>query len=59
MRNENRELQRDVADRELAERIETMWERVRRNLWWPRVWNQLHNDGVHVDRKRVTRIRRQ
>jgi hypothetical protein len=27
LRNENRELQRDVADRELAERIETTWQR--------------------------------
>ena len=50
---------RQVADDELAERIEVIHEASRRTYGWPRVHRALHDDGVRVSRKRVARIMRQ
>ena len=49
---------RQLADEELAERIEAIWTESRRTYGWPRVHAQLRRDGVHVSRKRVARIMR-
>ena len=50
---------RQVADDELAERIEVIHEASRRTYGWPRVHRALHDDGIRVSRKRVARIMRQ
>jgi transposase InsO family protein len=49
---------RDVADEELAERIEAIYDESRGTYGWPRVHRQLRRDGVHVAGKRVARIMR-
>jgi transposase InsO family protein len=49
---------RELADEELAERIEAIWDGSRGTYGWPRVHAQLRRDGVHVSRKRVARIMR-
>ena len=50
---------RQIADDELAERIQTIYDDSRGTYGWPRVHRQLRRDGVHVSRKRVARIMRQ
>jgi len=50
---------REVADDELGERIEVIYDDSRGTYGWPRVWKQLRDDGIHVGRKRVARIMRQ
>ena len=50
---------RDVADAELGDRIEEIYDDSRGTYGWPRVHRQLHRDGVHVGPKRVARIMRQ
>ena len=50
---------RQVADDELAERIEAIWNTSRGTYGWPRVHAQLRRDKVHVGGKRVARITRQ
>jgi transposase InsO family protein len=50
---------RQVADDELAERIEAIWNTSRGTYGWPRVHAQLRRDKVHVGGKRVARIMRQ
>jgi transposase InsO family protein len=50
---------RQLADDELAERIQAIWDDSKRTYGWPRVHRQLRRDGVHVSRKRVARIMRQ
>lgn len=57
--SEHRPSARQVADDELAERIEAIHERSRGTYGWPRVHRALRRDGVHVSRKRVARIMRQ
>jgi len=57
--HQHRPKRRELADRELGERIEAIWQAARGTYGWPRVWNALRNDGVHVGRKRVARIMRQ
>lgn len=49
---------RQLADDELGERIQTIWDGSRGTYGWPRVHAQLRRDGVHVSRKRVARIMR-
>jgi transposase InsO family protein len=49
---------RELADEELAERIEAIWDGSRGTYGWPRVHAQLRRDGVHVSGKRVARIMR-
>jgi transposase InsO family protein len=50
---------RQLADDELAERIEAIHTRSRGTYGWPRVHRALRRDGVHISRKRVARIMRQ
>jgi transposase InsO family protein len=50
---------RQVADGELAQRIEAIHTRSRGTYGWPRVHRALRREGVHVSRKRVARIMRQ
>jgi transposase InsO family protein len=50
---------RQVADDELAERIEAIWNTSRGTYGWPRVHRQLRRDKIHVGGKRVARIMRQ
>jgi transposase InsO family protein len=50
---------RELADAELAERIEAIYDDSKGTYGWPRVHRQLRRDGVHVSRKRVARIMRQ
>ena len=57
--HEHRPSLRELADRELGERIEAIWTQSRGTYGWPRVWHQLRDEGVHVGRKRVARIMRQ
>jgi transposase InsO family protein len=49
---------RDVADAELTERIEAIYDDSKGTYGWPRVHRQLRRDGVHVSRKRVARLMR-
>ena len=51
--------QREIADGELAERIEQIHLRSRGTYGWPRVLAQLRADGARVAGKRVARIMRQ
>ena len=50
---------RQLADEELAERIEDIFDASRGTYGWPRVHKALREDGVHASRKRVARIMRQ
>ena len=50
---------RQVADAELAERIEEIHKESRGTYGWPRVRQQLRRDGVCASGKRVARIMRQ
>ncbi len=50
---------RQMADGELGERIQVIYDQSRGTYGWPRVWKQLRDEGVHVGRKRVARIMRQ
>jgi putative transposase len=50
---------RRLADDELAQRIQAIWDDSKGTYGWPRVHRQLRRDGVHVSRKRVARIMRQ
>ena len=49
---------RQVADEQLGERIEEIFDESRRTYGWPRVHRALRNEGVHVGRARVARIMR-
>ncbi|HUS22629.1 MAG TPA: IS3 family transposase [Aeromicrobium sp.] len=50
---------RQLADEQLAERIEEIFEASRATYGWPRVHKALRDEGVHASRKRVARIMRQ
>jgi transposase InsO family protein len=50
---------RHLADIELGERIQAIYDDSRGTYGWPRVHRQLRREGVHVSRKRVARIMRQ
>jgi transposase InsO family protein len=49
---------RQLADDDLAERIQVIYDDSKGTYGWPRVHRQLRRDGVHVSRKRVARIMR-
>jgi transposase InsO family protein len=49
---------RQVADDDLAGRIQAVYDDSRGTYGWPRVHRQLRRDGVHVSGKRVARIMR-
>lgn len=57
--HQHRPSARQLADDELAERIQAIWDDSKGTYGWPRVHAQLRRDGVHVGRKRVARIMRQ
>ena len=50
---------RQLADDELGERIEQIYEKSRRTYGWPRVHKALRKQSIHVGRARVARIMRQ
>jgi transposase InsO family protein len=50
---------RQLADDELAERIQAIYDDSKGTYGWPRVHRQLRRDGIHASRKRVARIMRQ
>jgi transposase InsO family protein len=49
---------RQIADTELAERIEAIYDESRGTYGWPRVHRALRRQGVWVRRERVARIMR-
>jgi transposase InsO family protein len=57
--SQHRPCARQLADDELATKIEAIHAASRRTYGWPRVHRQLRDDGVHVSGKRVARIMRQ
>ena len=57
--HQHRPSPRELADAELAERIQAIYDDSKGTYGWPRVHRQLRRDGVHVSRKRVARIMRQ
>jgi len=50
---------RQLADEQLGERIEAIFDASRGTYGWPRVHRALRDEGVHASRKRVARIMRQ
>jgi putative transposase len=50
---------RQLADDELAARIQAIYDQSRGTYGWPRVHQALRREGVHVGGKRVARIMRQ
>ena len=57
--HQHRPCPRKIADDELADRIEQIYDASRGTYGWPRVHRQLRDDGISVSRKRVARIMRQ
>jgi transposase InsO family protein len=57
--HQHRPSARQLADEQLAERIEAIFEASRGTYGWPRVHRALRDEGVHASRKRVARIMRQ
>ncbi len=53
--HQHRPSARQLADAELAVRIEDIFEASRGTYGWPRVHRELRRQGVHVARKRVAR----
>lgn len=49
---------REVADDELGERIEKIWDDSKGTYGWPRVHAELRRQGVRASRKRVARLMR-
>lgn len=54
--NQHRRSARQVADDELAERIQVIYDDSRGTYGWPRVRRALRRDGIPVSGKRVARI---
>jgi transposase InsO family protein len=50
---------RQLADAELTERIQVIYDDSRGTYGWPRVHRALRREGIHASRKRVARIMRQ
>ncbi len=50
---------RALADAELGQRIQAIYDHSRGTYGWPRVHRALRREGVHASRKRVARIMRQ
>jgi len=57
--HQHRPSARQLADEELGERIEVIFDASRGTYGWPRVHRALRDEGVHASRKRVARIMRQ
>lgn len=57
--HQHRPSARQVADEQLGERIQAIFDDSRGTYGWPRVHKELRRQGVHVSRKRVARIMRQ
>ena len=57
--HQHRPLARHMADEQLGERIQAIYDASRGTYGWPRVHRALRRDGIHVSRKRVARIMRQ
>lgn len=57
--HQHRPSARQLADDELGERIQTIYDDSRGTYGWPRVHRALRREGIHVSRKRVARIMRQ
>jgi transposase InsO family protein len=57
--HQHRPSTRELADAELAERVQAIYDDSKGTYGWPRVHRQLRRDGVHASRKRVARIMRQ
>ena len=56
--HQHRPCARRIADVELADKIQRIYDDSRGTYGWPRVHRQLRDDSVHVSRKRVARIMR-
>jgi transposase InsO family protein len=57
--HQHRPSARQVADEQLAERIQAIFDESRGTYGWPRVHKALRREGVCASRKRVARIMRQ
>jgi transposase InsO family protein len=55
---QQRPCSRQLADDELGDKIQAIYDASRGTYGWPRVHRQLRHDGIHVSRKRVARIMR-
>jgi len=55
----HRPSRRQVADAELGERIQAVFDESRGTYGWPRVHRALRDEGICVSRRRVARIMRQ
>jgi transposase InsO family protein len=56
---QHRPAARQLADEQLGERIQAIYDDSRGTYGWPRVHRALRREGIHVSRKRVARIMRQ
>lgn len=50
--------EREMVDRDLLERIRSIWKRSQQTYGAPRVYGELRKQGVHSGRKRVARLMR-
>src|SRR5207244_3341608 len=57
--HQHRPSTRQLADEDLAARIQAIYDESRGTYGWPRVHQALRREGVHASRKRVARIMRQ
>lgn len=57
--HQHRPSARKLADDELGERIQAIYDDSRGTYGWPRVHRALRDEGIHASRKRVARIMRQ
>jgi transposase InsO family protein len=57
--HQHRPSARQLADDQLGERIQAIFDASRGTYGWPRVHRALRDEGVHASRKRVARIMRQ
>lgn len=57
--HQHRPCARKLADDELGDKIQQIYDDSRGTYGWPRVHRQLRDDAIHVSRKRVARIMRQ
>jgi transposase InsO family protein len=57
--HQHRPSARHLADEQLGERIQGIFDASRGTYGWPRVHRALRDEGVHASRKRVARIMRQ
>lgn len=57
--HQHRPSARQLADEQLGQRIQAIFDASRGTYGWPRVHRALRDEGVHASRKRVARIMRQ